>query len=69
LPADKESLICLGTDKMLGVCIDSDELCPMDTFFHHAGYGIRSPATASDDRDLSLELGQDLVKVFVILRN
>jgi hypothetical protein len=62
-------LICLGTDKVLGVSIYGDELCPMDTFFHHAGDGIRSPATTSNDRDLSLELGQDLVKVFVILRN
>jgi hypothetical protein len=69
LPSDEDSLICLGTDKMLCVRIDSDELCPMDTFFHHTGDGIRSPATASDDRDLSLELGQDLVKVFIILRN
>jgi hypothetical protein len=62
-------LICTGADQVLGIRIDRDELSPVDAFFHHAGDSIRSPATTTNHSDLGLELGQDLVKVFVILRD
>ena len=57
----------MGPDKVLCICIDSDELCPVDTFFHHAGDRIRTPPTTADNGYLGLELGQDLVKIVIIL--
>jgi hypothetical protein len=63
-----DPLIRLGADQVLGIRIDGDEFCPVDAFFHHAGDRVRSPTTTTNHSDLGLELGQDLVKVFVILR-
>ena len=57
----------MGADQVLGIGIDSDKFRTVDALFHHAGDRIRSAASATNHNDLGLELGQNLVKVFIIL--
>jgi hypothetical protein len=53
---------------VLGIGVHGDQFCAVDAFLHHAGDGVRPAAAAADHRDLGLELGENLIKVFIILR-
>ncbi len=67
LSPDQDPGVRPGPDKVLGVGVEGDQPRSVDTLLRHPGDRVRTAATAPDDRDLSPEFHEDLLKLLVDL--